>query len=156
GQGRRVLDRISVRVPLAPSPCRIVVFQREAERINAGMAIGAGRVAFVLFQLGFQRQAAEKFVVGRQRSRVGGRRRRRGTQDAAQNPVTSLHRTRAQRRGSHRQQSSQAEQSAALERARALNQFRTLSGLDIFLDTVELGQVFIQKSVVGEQDFTDG
>src|SRR6266542_3670625 len=44
---------------------------------------------------------------------------------------------------------------ASPERARALHQFRPLSGLDLFLDPVKLGQVFIQKSVVGEQDFTD-
>src|SRR5262249_44946437 len=139
-QRRSVLDWFSVGISLAPAPRRIVVFQREAERIDAGMAIGGGGVALVLFQLGFQRQAAERVVVGGQRSRVGGRRRRRGSKYATQNPVAALHGTRAQRRGCHRQNSAEAKQSAALELAGAFYQLHSIRGLDLLLDAVKPGQ----------------
>ena len=51
------------------------MLQREAERIDAHVAVGAGGIALVRFQLLAHGEAAEELVVGGDRAGIGGRRR---------------------------------------------------------------------------------
>jgi len=65
GQRAGVVNRFSVGILLSPAADRIVVLQRETERIDADVTIGTSGVSLVDLQSVANRQPAEEFVVGR-------------------------------------------------------------------------------------------
>ena len=132
------------------------MLQREAERIDAHMAARASRVPLMRSQFLFQSETAEHFIVRRNGSSVGRRRRHRRAEHAAQNPISTLHRAGAERRGRGRKHCPEAKESTTLEAVRALDEFDTVFRFDLSLHSVELGQRLVKERIVGKQHLANG
>ena len=104
--GRACLDR-------SPPPDRVVVLEREAERIHHVVARRTVRVGAVLRQPLAHRQVPVHRVV-LQRGHIGQRRRGRHAEKVVEHALTAKHRRRSGGVRRHRQDASLTKQSAAL------------------------------------------
>ena len=99
-----------------------------------------------------EREAPEQLVVRRNRSGIGGRRRRRCVENTAQNPVATLHRAGPQRRGSGGEHRAQTERAPALEGIGSIHLLGRVNGFHRRLDPVVGCEGLVHEGVVGAED----
>src|SRR5204862_1293663 len=87
-----ILNWLAVSLFFAEPPHGIELLEREAQWVDACVAIGASRIALVRLQPFEYRHPAEQLIVSRNRARVRWRRWRWRPEHTPEHPITALDR----------------------------------------------------------------